>query len=337
MSSFLDLTTFSSALGGDGVKCDRKILKGQTVLTEKPLFCMQTLPNKRNTLVCGYCLKFIGSTDIQLKILARKITRMDVVDTCAKTKTKTETETESESCLSPSKYGTYLSDIIPCSKNCGELYCSNECRNQHWKYTHNLTCTGDVTEEEAPTHPLIKFKTHSATTNEIFLMVADVFAYITNEILTTQQQNKDKNKEIGLGLDTINNSSAIYALLETYVRELWWDAAIAPQGTNASQLKRSLKTLNSASYRHLVQAYYPVLKNIVLLQGNGSGSGAGNDGASPTPAIVGIDKILTVEYMSRLVYVLNCTVVYLYLTLFNHIDVLNCTVVYLYLTLFNHK
>lgn len=287
MSSFLDLKTFSSALGGDGIECDRKILKGQTVLTEKPLFCMQTLSNKRNALVCGYCLKFIGSTDLQLNVLARKITRIDVVDSCAK-QNALDGKPEIDKLIN-SKYGNFLSDVIPCSKNCGELYCSIECRNQHWKHTHNLTCTGDITDEEASSHPLIQFKTHAATTNEIFLMVADVFASITNEIIDYQQKHQV--------LDTVERSSGVYSLLQTYVRELWWDAAIAPPGTNASQLKRSLRTLNGASYRHLVKAYYPVLKDIMLKQSTAAMDANSNNGASDE--VIGIDKILTSEYMSR--------------------------------------
>ena len=82
---------------------------------------------------------------------------------------------------------------------------------------HRLLCTGYITEEDAATSPLINFKMHACATNEIFLLVADVFASICCEI--------QKMREEG----SLNDESILVAALfpySTFVRNPWWEVAI---------------------------------------------------------------------------------------------------------------
>ena len=259
MSGFFDFNTVVSALGGEGVTCDKDITTGSALFTEAPLLCQQTLSNKQNALVCGCCYRFLGSIDIQLQLLMRQISRADV-GTCV---------------IDPNSSG-YLSALIPCDSNCGEFYCSIECKEKAWNTVHNYSCTGAITEEEAPTHPLIEFKTHCLMTNEIFLMVLDVFSMIINE-LARSGAAVEAGTINGTGPGAVANldpkASETYQLLEHYCRELWADAATAPPGTSAKELKLMVRRLTNDSYRKITRVFD--------LDENG------------------LDRILTKEYLSR--------------------------------------
>lgn len=193
---------------------DAKVPEGSNCLSERPLFCQQTISNRRNALVCGSCFRFLGSLQLQLLYLCRKISRQDNLQQLSL------------------HSNHFLSEIVPCIHNCGEFYCSTVCREAHWQFTHNCMCTGMIPDEVAESHPLIQFKTHSIQSNEIFLLVGDVFTAIINEY-------------------QLNNTSSIYQTLQSYVRELWWDAAIAPPGTSARDLRMTLKRLSQESWKLL--------------------------------------------------------------------------------------
>lgn len=49
---------------------------------------------------------------------------------------------------------------------CGELYCSEECREQDFRTGHRLLCVGPL---ETTEHPLYQFKMHALATNEVRL------------------------------------------------------------------------------------------------------------------------------------------------------------------------
>lgn len=51
-----------------------------------------------------------------------------------------------------------FSGLYECLAGCGELYCSPECRTEHFQRCHRLLCVGPVPEEEAHTHPLVAFR-----------------------------------------------------------------------------------------------------------------------------------------------------------------------------------
>ena len=51
------------------------------------------------------------------------------------------------------------------TKGCGELYCSVQCRDQHWLRGHKLLCVGPIPDDVAPSHPLVLYKMHAGETH----------------------------------------------------------------------------------------------------------------------------------------------------------------------------
>ena len=87
-------------------------------------------------------------------------------------------------------------------------------------------------------HPLINFKVHAMSTNEIFLMVGDVFAAICCHV----------DSLLSAGVELHQAFDVATKPLSSYVRELWWDAAITPKGYKPAAFKKSLKTLVKDSW-----------------------------------------------------------------------------------------
>ena len=61
-----------------------------------------------------------------------------------------------------------------CRRSCGELYCSERCRDAHAARCHDCLCVGAVGEAEALTDPLVRFKVVAVQSNEILLLAAEV-------------------------------------------------------------------------------------------------------------------------------------------------------------------
>jgi hypothetical protein len=237
--------TFLSPLHGNGVRIsdsNAPIMKDFILLKERPLQAMQTLTNKHDVLVCSDCLKALGSIDFQVQYLTKKVTRVDVINR---------------------SYDCNDSYIVPCNYGCGECYCCHDCKTNHWLKSHQLLCTGRVPEEEGGSSPLIAFKTFAVETNEIFLLCGEIFASICLSIESNVQNGMPLSGAIDLGL----------LPYEGYVRNLWWDAAVAPAGTNPKTLVKSLKELVSDAWSLLCET--------LKLRDRG------------------LDKVLSLEYLSR--------------------------------------
>ena len=185
---------------------------------------LQSLPNRSDALVCGHCFRFLGSVGMQLGILSRQVNRLNC-----------------EQLLMASRPGDEaLSDVISCGYHCGELYCSEQCRNAHWQRCHSLLCTGCVSEDAAGHSPLIAFKQYAVSTNEILLMVGDQFAEIFS------------HPAIAAGGDDCQVvARELVRPFENYVHQLWWDAAVAPEGTDQDELTASLREIVVTAWGHL--------------------------------------------------------------------------------------
>lgn len=66
--------------------------------------------------------------------------------------------------------------MVRCAQGCGELYCSEACRDAHFQQSHNLLCVGPLTAED----PLLRFKYHALEHADTLLLAAQVFAYLIN-------------------------------------------------------------------------------------------------------------------------------------------------------------
>ena len=204
------------------------VAEGGLVFEESPLQCLQSLDNRQEVLCCGGCLRFVGTTSMQLDLLTRSKTRADMVGAAKE---------------ADEPYGPRLSDVLSCRDGCGEVYCSTACAERHWENGHCLLCTGRILDEEAESHPLMVFKRHACVTNEIFLMVADIFAGIVAGI--------EKGKSV----------EDVCRPYEGYVRELWWDAVADPDPV----LKAKLRDLVVESWLHLSAALNLHERGLALL------------------------------------------------------------------------
>jgi hypothetical protein len=242
---------FNSELHGCGVQADTSFATDESVLLEQPFHFLQSLPNRKSVVVCTACLKPLGSLQVQAAVLQGLVSRQNFME-----------ESGNFSLL---PYECPCCPAVPCLSNCGELYCSNECRDHHWSYKgHKYLCTGAIPDEEAEYHPLIGFKMHAMTTNEIFLMVGDVFASICCHV----------DGLVASGTSIEQAFDVAMKPLAGYVRELWWDAAITPKGYKPAAFKKSLKTL--------VKDSWDLLNEVLQLESRGYAS------------------FLNAEYLSRL-------------------------------------
>lgn len=222
-----------SSLHGCGVQAEVSFTAGGVVLQEKPMHFLQTLPNRKSMIVCTTCLKPLGPLTLQMAVLQGIVSRQNAQ------------EEHGNFGLLPGERACAC--IIPCTCNCGELYCSESCRDFHWTIKgHKSLCTGLIPEDEADMHPLVNFKIHAMTTNEIFLMVADVFASIIAHV----------DSLVSCGTESSCAFEVATRPLAGYVRELWWDAAITPKGYKPAAFKKSLKTLVKDSWELLNEALH---------------------------------------------------------------------------------
>ena len=267
-----NLLVYSSPLHGEGVKSARHYATGDVIYSEKPLCILQTLPNTQDVLVCGACHKILGSFELQIKMLSKELTRqtlatqMDpLVDSAAPT-----------------------NDVFHCPDRCGEFYCSTACRDQHWS-RHQLLCTGALTEEEAATSPLIRFKIHACETNEIFLLVADVFAKICTDIDMMRQSKAGA----GNGEDVAIIAAAL-APYDRFVRNLWWDCVVVDHSSSSSEPNSNITQTATkddddrgndenlpSMLKQLVTESWALLQEVLNLDGRG------------------LTHVLTAEYMAR--------------------------------------
>ena len=227
MASFVcmeaDLCLYDSPLGGQGVRANACYKAGEVLFREKPLVALQTQQTTSDVLVCSNCMKFLGSPELQLSVLLRQESR------CTLSQSERRSFHSSEQ----------LTEIHPCRCACGVIYCSVACNESRWNTGgHNFLCTGHISDEEAATHPILAFKIHACSTNEIFLLVADVFAKICSAVAASENLGVDRET-------AIRNAISPYC---SYVRELWWDAAVPPKDSNPMDFKLVLQDLTCHSY-----------------------------------------------------------------------------------------
>ena len=174
----------------------------QIILHERPLVALQSLENRQYFPTCGSCFHVIGTCRQHLALLAEQGDRSQLVGPdearCL----------QEEAALFPA---AVMTPLVPCTMGCGELYCTPECREQHWARGHRLLCVGHISESEAATHPLVLYKMHAVQTNEIFLLVADVVALV----LTRFEANG-------------GDLAAALLPFRDFVQRPWWEVATNP-------------------------------------------------------------------------------------------------------------
>ena len=223
------ITVYKSNLHSDGVKVLKKINKDDVIFYETPMCCLQSIPNRQDAICCSFCFRFIGTVDMQLNILKKEITRQDVITYVNDNNNDNDNDNKD----------LILTDrIIPCQSNCGTLYCNENCRDEHMKKSHKYLCTGYIDEKDADNNCLFQFILHSIETNEIFLLVGDVYARILCDI--------DEGKSI---------ENAMKPWLG-YCRNKWEDVAKTNDtDETAVEFAETLKKLTLESWELLCDAF----------------------------------------------------------------------------------
>lgn len=133
----------------------------ETPLLSYPVFTFPSSLIKKS--VCAYCCKFLRSLEYQLNLF------LAATD-------------EVESLPNIDVQESYLSDLEPCSMACGELYCSQKCRDLDWDHSHKILCPKVAPGWQA-------FYTHAVDTGNYvnFVMGAKFCAHIITSEKTEER------------------------------------------------------------------------------------------------------------------------------------------------------
>ncbi|XRA97281.1 histone-lysine N-trimethyltransferase SMYD5 [Pycnococcus provasolii] len=157
-AQFPSISILVSPFTNRGIYATKHIRKGDVVFTDSPAFFRQELANRRDCIVCASCAKFIGELSFMGDVLCRRRTREGAL----------QRELKPGAPPPPPPPG------VPCQAACGEWYCSDTCRDMHWKQGgHCLLCVGACKDES---HALAQFKMHAVGTCHDELLAAEAMA-----------------------------------------------------------------------------------------------------------------------------------------------------------------
>lgn len=135
------------------------------LFTEEPLFAMQHSGNRRVVAACARCCGFIHSVPLQLEVIFGESRFAPLLAALGDLPRRWQESA-----------GEGQATVVRCAQGCGELYCSEACRDAHFQQSHNLLCVGPLTAED----PLLRFKYHALEHADTLLLAAQVFAYLIN-------------------------------------------------------------------------------------------------------------------------------------------------------------
>mmetsp|Transcript_64896 Transcript_64896/g.120763 ORF Transcript_64896/g.120763 Transcript_64896/m.120763 type:complete len:482 (-) Transcript_64896:9-1454(-) len=158
--------------------------EGVQVFRDEPLFVVQHSGNRRVAANCARCCAFLGPVQPQLERIFSEARFEQLLGVLRQSGLMQQWE----AALIGQEPQFGGKAAVPCSKGCGELYCSTACRDAHYMHSHNLLCAGLVETED---HPLIKFKYLAIENTDTLLLAAQVFAHLVN-----------RAKAVGGGADT---------------------------------------------------------------------------------------------------------------------------------------
>ncbi|CAJ1340264.1 unnamed protein product [Effrenium voratum] len=135
------------------------------MFTEEPLFAMQHSGNRRVVAACARCCGFIHSVPLQLEVIFGESRFAPLLAALGDLPQRWQVSA-----------GEGPASVVRCAQGCGEIYCSEACRDAHFQQSHNLLCVGPLSED----HPLLRFKYHALEHADTLLLAAQVFAFLIN-------------------------------------------------------------------------------------------------------------------------------------------------------------
>ncbi|CAE8646434.1 unnamed protein product, partial [Polarella glacialis] len=120
---------------------------------------------------CAKCCGFVGSVQAQLEVIFGEARFAPLLAALGGLPQRWQESA-----------GAGSGSAVRCAQGCGEIYCSEACRDAHLQHSHNLLCTGPLDRED---HPLLQFKYHALEHADTLLLAAQVFAFLINRAKAT--------------------------------------------------------------------------------------------------------------------------------------------------------
>ena len=170
---------------------------------------------------CAMCLAPVGSTDFWLLLAAAHEDRSHILE---------EERAGRTPALLPAPFLAACQEasssprrLYPCAHGCGELYCSEECRESSWLHGHRLLCVGRCKDES---HPLYQFKVLALTHCESFSLSAQIIAHIICACAfpgSPSASSSTANDPPAQLTDTFDRVTAWKGAAEGAGSPAWWD------------------------------------------------------------------------------------------------------------------
>lgn len=141
------------------------------VFYDMPLFVMQHTGNRRVVAACANCCAFVGPLHAQLETIFGEARFAPLLQTLSGVGDRWQVP------LTPAGVAPGAGSHVRCLLGCGELYCSENCRDAHFRHSHNILCVGPVSNED---DPLLKFKYHALEHSDTLLLAAQAMAFLIN-------------------------------------------------------------------------------------------------------------------------------------------------------------
>lgn len=205
---------------GYGVFAKVDIPEGTSLFVETPLLSSPypfdfPIPLIKQS-ICAYCCKYLKSLEHQLNLFLGE-----------KEEIKSLPNIDSQEC--------YLSELEPCSMACGELYCSQKCRERDWEFSHKMICPKVAPGWE-------DFFAHSVKTENFvnFCMGAKLLAHIINS-----ENSAERVKE------------SMDAFLKYFYHKDWKETVLVPDGSEPTRLLETLTAEITTSLDLLKKLFEP--------------------------------------------------------------------------------
>lgn len=226
---------------GRGAFALRSFAAGDVVMKELPFVAMQDVPNRHRAWTCGHCFTFLQSLEGQFRWHQKQIQTILGGQERAVASTP-----EEEEVVGGERF--LQTEVVECWHACGELYCSERCRNEAFAEHHEVLCVGRV---DSVQHPLVVFKEHAIAHNDLFLLAAQTVVRIFNNIRSSSTE-LDGSLDLGYAqrfLDSFCHRSWLEIM-----KSVWHDANSEGEGDNGDG--EALKALSDESYYSLRLALF---------------------------------------------------------------------------------
>ncbi|KAJ3047797.1 hypothetical protein HK097_011165, partial [Rhizophlyctis rosea] len=189
----------------------KDIAKGETILEEYGWVGMQAVVNKVDFSLFACCYIHMSFASQLEHLLGRRLSDTE------------RAEVEEAAGLTKVEAGGRVRREVPCEVTaaCGEVYCSEECREKAWQLSHAVMCPAARPEAKAA---FDAFYDHAEDTNEIFLMAAKTYARILIDV-------RERGKSLKAALTPVR----------MFVKDYWWNVMEVEEGESKEEFEQAIR------------------------------------------------------------------------------------------------